>query len=390
VASPTPVTAIDYVRLAQTVFSQRRVKDLCLVVVGAGALGNEVVKTLGLLGVGKVTVVDPDTVEAADLTRSPLLRGEDVMGRNKAAALADCAGRLFPDTAIIGISKEIADVGFQELVVADLIFGCVDNDLARLEVAYISTQLDVPVLDGGLGAPDYSRGRVSFFPGSSDACFSCRLTQQRRRELLTVWEAASRPCWFRADDLERLSYPSTPTMAAVVGALQVELGLRRLLETQDTGESPASTVEIVLDAVPKLAVFSMSLSQTCPFHEPGRARIRVPGSSSATVRSLLNQAEPGAAAPGDRGSGPAALVLDWPICASARCVECDQRWSPMLRLAALRKSGACPRCGSRRFVEEQTLRAIEGGSQWADRTFGDLGLPEAHLHLIQRCSEPVT
>jgi adenylyltransferase/sulfurtransferase len=367
------------------VFRQRRVKDLRIVVVGAGALGNEVVKTLGLLGTGKITVVDADIVQPSDLTRSPLLRSEDAVGRNKAVALADCAGRLFPDTATTGIGKEIADVGFQELVVADLIFGCVDNDLARLEMAYISTELDVPVLDGGLGAPDYSRGRMSFFPGSNGACFSCRLTQQRRRELLTVWEAPSRACWLGTGDLDRPSYPSTPTMAAIVGALQVELGLRRLLETQDFGEWSASTVEIVLDVVPKLDVFSMSVSRTCPFHETGRAKNRVSGPSSATVRSLLNQAEPGAA-----GRGSSALVLDWPICASARCAECDHRWSPMLRLAALRKSGVCPRCGSRHFVEGETLHAIEPGSQWADRTLRDLSLPEAHLHLIQRCSEPVT
>jgi molybdopterin-synthase adenylyltransferase len=375
---PFPLT--DYVRLAQTVFSQRRVGDLRIVVVGAGALGNEVVKTLGLLGVGKITVVDPDTAEPSDLSRSPLLRGTNAVGRNKAAVLADFARGLFPDTVITGIGKEIADVGFQELALADLLLGCVDSDLARLEIAYISTQLDVPVVDGGLGAPEYSRGRVSFFPGTLAACFSCRLTQQRRRELLTIWEAASRPCWLEADGLDRPSYPSTPMMAAVVGALQVELGLRRLLETQQLGESSASTVEIVLDPFPRLDVFSMSVSQNCPFHGTGRAGCRVSAPASTIVRSLLDGMAPGAA-----GDGLAALVLDWPICTSALCAGCGHRWSPMMRLAALRRSGACPRCGSHRVIEEETLRAIEPGSQWAHRTLKDLGLPEAHLHWVQRC-----
>ena len=381
---PKPVPVTDYARLAHTVFNHGSVKDLRIVVVGAGALGNEVVKTLGLLGIGKITVVDPDIVKPSDLTRSLLLRSENVVGRNKAAALADCAGALFPDTVVTGISKEIADVGFQELALADLLFGCVDSDLARLEIAYISTQLDVPVLDGGLGAPEYSCGRVSFFPGSIGACFSCRLTQQRRRELLTIWEAASRPCWLEAHDLDRPSYPSTPMMAAVVGALQVELGLRRLLGDQERGESPATTVEIVLDPFPRLDVFTMSVSQTCPFHGAGCTRSRVSAPSSATVRGLL-----GGVASEAAGGGPAVLVLDWPICASVRCAACDHRWLPMLRLAALRRSGVCPRCGSRDFIEEETLRMIEPDSRWADWSLGDLGLPEAHLHLVRRGPEPL-
>jgi adenylyltransferase/sulfurtransferase len=378
-----PVT--DYARLAQTVFNQPAVRDLRVVVVGAGALGNEVVKTLGLLGIRRITVVDPDAVERPDLTRSLLLRKENALGRNKATALADLAGELFPDTLITGIGKEIADVGFQELAPADLIFGCVDSDLARLEIAYISTQLDLPVLDGGLGAPDYSRGRVSFFPGSIGACFSCRLTQHKRRELLTLWEAASRPCWLEADGLNRPSYPSTPMMAAVVGGMQVELGLRRLLETEQPGESLGRTVEIVLEPPPRLDMFSISVSQTCPFHAANSLSLRVPAPPSATVRSLLDEAAHGVA-----GRGAAVLVLDWPICTSAQCAECGHGWSPMLRLAAFRRSGACPQCSSRHFSERETLRSIERSSPWADWALEELNLPIAHLHLVQRRSlEPV-
>ena len=40
-----------------------------VLVIGAGALGNEVVKNLALLGMGRVVVVDMDTVEASNLSR---------------------------------------------------------------------------------------------------------------------------------------------------------------------------------------------------------------------------------------------------------------------------------------------------------------------------------
>ena len=371
--------AIDYARLAPTVFNHPGARNLRLLVVGAGALGNEVVKTLGLIGVGSITVIDPDVIEPSDLTRSLFFRIGKTAGRSKAETLAGLAGALFTDTLITGVSKEIADIGFQELAAFDMIFGCVDNDLARLEIAYLSTQLDLPVVDGGLGTSDYSRGRVSIFPGRSAACFSCRLTRQKRSELLTVWEAVRRPCWLEQDGLHRRSYPSTPMLAAVVGAMQVEVALRRLLDCGPANAFPASTIDVALDPPQRLETFTIALGESCPFHQPGGARFPAPGPpSSTTVRELLN-----CAASGTAGKEWATLILDWPICASVRCGECGHRWSPMTRLAALRRSGACPSCSSRDFIEEEVLRRIEAGSRWENRTLEELGLPERHLHLIR-------
>jgi molybdopterin/thiamine biosynthesis adenylyltransferase len=45
--------ARDYSRLASTAFARERVAGLTLLVVGAGALGNEVIKNLALLRVGR-------------------------------------------------------------------------------------------------------------------------------------------------------------------------------------------------------------------------------------------------------------------------------------------------------------------------------------------------
>ena len=134
------------------------VKEWNVVVVGVGALGNAVVQNLGLIGVRRVVVVDPDVVEERNLERSVLLRGEGSIGRNKALAVAEAAGRVFPETEWVAMDREIADVGFRVVAPADVVFGCVDSELARLELAYIGTKLDTPVCDGGLGAPDYWHG----------------------------------------------------------------------------------------------------------------------------------------------------------------------------------------------------------------------------------------
>lgn len=50
------------------------VKNAKVMVVGAGALGNEVLKNLALFGVGNIFIVDFDTIEYSNLTRSVLYR----------------------------------------------------------------------------------------------------------------------------------------------------------------------------------------------------------------------------------------------------------------------------------------------------------------------------
>ena len=66
-----------------------------VLVVGAGALGNEAIKNLALLGVGTVYVIDLDTVEPSNLARSVLFRAEDG-GQAKAVVAARRCARSTP------------------------------------------------------------------------------------------------------------------------------------------------------------------------------------------------------------------------------------------------------------------------------------------------------
>lgn len=67
-------------------WDQDRLKNATIMVVGAGAIGNELVKNLTLLGIGKILIFDMDSIESTNLTRSILFRAKDV-GRNKAVTL---------------------------------------------------------------------------------------------------------------------------------------------------------------------------------------------------------------------------------------------------------------------------------------------------------------
>src|SRR5438270_2101722 len=69
---------------------QEKLAAAKVLVVGAGALGNEVVKNLALVGVGTTYVIDRDAIETSNLSRSVLFRASDG-GRPKAQIAAERA-----------------------------------------------------------------------------------------------------------------------------------------------------------------------------------------------------------------------------------------------------------------------------------------------------------
>lgn len=49
-------------------WDQNRLKDATIMVVGAGAIGNELIKNLTLLGIGRILIFDMDAIENTNLT----------------------------------------------------------------------------------------------------------------------------------------------------------------------------------------------------------------------------------------------------------------------------------------------------------------------------------
>src|SRR5439155_8543156 len=107
-------------------WDQDRVTAARVLVVGAGALGNEVIKNLALTGVGRITIVDLDRVDFSNLCRSILFRDGDV-GSWKAEAAARAASNLNPDVSASAIVGDIEFVlGAGEVKDYDVILGCLD------------------------------------------------------------------------------------------------------------------------------------------------------------------------------------------------------------------------------------------------------------------------
>lgn len=352
----------------ETHLDRAALSQLNLVVVGAGALGNEVVKTLGLLGAGSVLIVDPDIVEKSNLSRSAFFRARDC-GRPKALALIEALAQAFPETRWQSRQCEIADLGLGELAHCHLLMSCVDSDIARVEIAWAGLAMNLPVVDAGLGAPNHWHGRISFFAGHRSACFCCKLSPRRRQQILFMAHATAQSCW-GAHQAQLLA--STPTMAAITGSLQVELGLRSFFELRQTSgkEFLSWTFEASFGPDPETRRFSTPRSPHCPLHV-SIPELRPLPHAQASARELLDS------------TGLATVELDWPICVYAGCLDCGTVWQPRRRVAWLRRYGACPQCRGRHILEKENLNCLDRDSSWADTPLIDLGLPDRHLYTVR-------
>ncbi|MCL2318149.1 MAG: ThiF family adenylyltransferase [Methanomassiliicoccaceae archaeon] len=124
----------------------------CLVV-GAGALGNEVIKCMVLAGFSDITVIDMDEVVSSNLSRCVFFRESD-NGRKKSQVVAERASELYSGVKIRAIDSKIQDMNDWKY---DIVFGCLDNISARLHVNAHARYHKIPYIDG---ATDGFRGKV--------------------------------------------------------------------------------------------------------------------------------------------------------------------------------------------------------------------------------------
>ena len=149
-------------------WDQERLKNAVVVVAGAGALGNEAIKNLALLGVGRLFVCDTDSIETSNLTRSVLFRLGDV-GRLKADVACQRAEELNPDVRATPIHGDLRfALGLGLIRRADVILGCLDNIAARVYLSRHGYRMGKPSVDAGL---DTLNGDVYTFVPPDGPCY---------------------------------------------------------------------------------------------------------------------------------------------------------------------------------------------------------------------------
>ncbi|MEX2717103.1 MAG: ThiF family adenylyltransferase [Candidatus Sigynarchaeota archaeon] len=123
-------------------------KKATIFIAGVGALGCEIAKDLALAGVGKLILVDLDTIETSNLSRQLLFRLEDI-GRPKAEIAAKRVKELNPAVEVEFFFKKIQDLPIDMYEKCDVIIAALDNVQARFDLNVIARRVKRPMIEGG-------------------------------------------------------------------------------------------------------------------------------------------------------------------------------------------------------------------------------------------------
>lgn len=155
--------------------SQDAVQAAKIGVVGAGAIGNEVIKNLTLLGVGTIDIFDFDTIEVHNLTRSVLFRESDI-GRTKAETAAARARELDPNVALRAFEGDFWQrLSLARLARYDALICCVDNVEARIRLNRLCHLVGTNLINCGIDSRFALCTLYPFAVATEPPCFECSL-----------------------------------------------------------------------------------------------------------------------------------------------------------------------------------------------------------------------
>jgi adenylyltransferase/sulfurtransferase len=201
-------------------WDQRRLAEARVLVVGAGALGNEVLKNLALVGVGNISIVDFDVVEPSNLSRAVLFRSSDAGQRSKAEVAAERVAQLHPYSAarVAYFHGDLVwDLGAGVYRAFDVVLGCLDNVEARRCVNLNCWKAQKPWIDGAINKLS---GSVAFYNAQPDlACYECGVSDQLRKLANQRYSCMSGVVRSR---IVAGHEPTTQTTSAIVAAIQTQ------------------------------------------------------------------------------------------------------------------------------------------------------------------------
>ncbi|AXA93602.1 HesA/MoeB/ThiF family protein [Massilia sp. YMA4] len=143
-----------------------------VLVIGAGGLGSPAALYLATAGVGRLTIVDHDTVDVTNLQRQ-IAHTLARVGRNKAESAREAIAAINPEVTVVALAERADPARLAQLVAeADVVLDCTDNFATRHAVNRACVAQRVPLVSGAVIRFD---GQVSVFDprGGTLPCYSC-------------------------------------------------------------------------------------------------------------------------------------------------------------------------------------------------------------------------
>ncbi len=321
-----------------------------VLVVGAGALGNEVLKNLALLGVGHVFIIDYDTIEPTNLTRSVLYRAGDA-GRPKSERAAAAVKALNPDVRVRALNGNvITDLGLGVYGEMDVVIGCLDNREARLWINRQCWKVGKPWVDGAI---QEISGVAKVFVPPSSACYECAMTEWDYKLINLKYSCPL----LKREDIAEGKVPTAPTISSIIAGLQTQEALKLL-----HGMPVKAGAAMVFNGESNnFYITNYQRKENCLSHETYGTVQDLPLGSGDTVESLL------------RATGGRQLLLERDLLVDLSCPKCGVR-REVLKPAALvtLREGKCGGCGG--VMITNIVHTVERGAPFERRTLREVGV----------------
>jgi len=345
-------------------WDHERVTSARVMVVGAGALGNEVLKNLALMGIGAIFLIDRDRIEAANLSRSVLFRTRDE-GRLKTEAAAQAVRDIHPEVRLRTFDGDVVyDLGLGVFRRMDVVIGCLDNREARLAVNRACWKVGKPWVDGAIQEL-FGVARV-FVPGEG-ACYECTLSEQDWVQL-----GQAHPCkGIAVANVLLGKVPTTPTISSIIAGFQAQEALKLLHGMKDFVLSGRGL--IIHGLTNEIYTTRFLPKEDCDSHYRFGEVTELADAKAASFTGRDLFARIGS----DLGT-PCAVELDRELIVELECFACGTRDAVARPRARLTEAeGRCPKCAELR--EPATTHTWRGDEAYLDRPLADIGVPLGHV-----------
>lgn len=364
---------------------QDRLSQGRALVVGAGALGNEVVKNLALMGIGYILVADFDQVERSNLSRAVLFRKSDTRSHRSKAEVVARRAKVLNVMSQAHVQPFYGDVvwelGSGVFRRVDVVIGCLDNVEARMVLNAACLFTGTPFIDGGiLGLA----GNVTAVHPPLTACWECTTTSAEREGRRNRYDSCSK---VMRRDLEAGRLPAVQVASSIIAGFQTQEAVKVL-----QGHSWAAGLMIQYNAGgkrPDLDVVTIARRPDCWCNKAETIKevIELPLSATTnTLRDLIQMLQ-------ECGVADPQVVLPDSFVIARYCKACqtiDAIMQPTFRL----DTGIlfCPFCGAKsnkiellrvETSQPSEFKNIDGGESFRERMMSmslvELGFPRLAL-----------
>jgi molybdopterin-synthase adenylyltransferase len=218
-----------------------------VVLIGCGGIGSPALQYLAAAGIGRLTLVDDDVIDASNLQRQTIFTPADI-GRPKAEIACEWLEKFDPNLEWHGAVERIGPGNAARMISgADVVLDGCDNFATRLAVSDACVAAGVPLTSAAIGR---FQGQIANFAGHlpGESCYRCY-----------VGDA------FDAEDCDSCAADGVlGAMAGIVGCFAAMQAIRVLLQgTATLGDPQWSRLHLFEGLVPSLRTLRIAKDPEC-------------------------------------------------------------------------------------------------------------------------------